>query len=139
MDKRDYSDDLTRVGPTKPMGYLPLSTVVDCGHNPHELVDALQKKGQVAFLLSESDTSVGGGVLVCYHEPSLTAFLSIPNNKKILDDAGWPTTADTFARRVLKDTAPQKTLLFDLIADAFADYTNPLRLVGSGRAGSKTV
>lgn len=131
--KTDYSgqkienllDDLRRVGPGKPLGYLPLSTLMEkCHIDPKAMREELENKGLKVMILTGGETGVGSGALFAYDEESLKKFLE--EKAAILKKAGWPTNPESFIRH-LRISADKKTDLFDLIADAFGDKTNPGR------------
>lgn len=123
---KELLDDLDRVGPDKPIGYLPLSTINRCLQNPELLMDAARARGLWAGIFSSSEVSVSSGALCVADLQALSALLQ--HHQDVLSAAGWPEDPLEFFMKVMKDTAPRKTLLFDLIADAFADTTNSGRL-----------
>ncbi|MBI2472946.1 hypothetical protein HYV70_00110 [Candidatus Uhrbacteria bacterium] len=118
-------DDLRKVGPEKPLGYLPIRTLNEFGIRPEMLQEQLDRlDGVKTLMLSEEESRKAGGALYAYHESSLKKFLE--ENRQILIEIQWPTDPEEFIRS-LKNTVPEKTALFDLIADAFCDKTNPGR------------
>ena len=121
----DLLNDLRKVGPEKPIGYLPLSTLTEICHvDPKVMEEELKKQGLKILILTGEETRVVSGALYVYSEESLSQFLK--EREAILKKAGWPITPDSFIRH-LKFYADRKTDLFDLIADAFGDKTNPGR------------
>ncbi|KKU88134.1 MAG: hypothetical protein UY16_C0013G0044, partial [Candidatus Gottesmanbacteria bacterium GW2011_GWA2_47_9] len=90
-----------------------------------DLTREAKSKGLRTLRLLEQESDVESGALYVYDETALQEHLE--RNKSILEAAGWPTTSEAFIRNLVV-SAPQKTPLFDVIADAFADYTNPQRL-----------
>jgi len=127
MDQKTM-DDLLLVGSDKPIGYVPLSTIIECGYDPQSLAGELQAKGLSTYILSEEQTRVKvdggvystiGGVLCAFHKAALEELLSLPQNQKILERAQWPKDVDGFARAVNTKIVPFATPLHDLIAEAF--------------------
>ncbi len=118
--------DLRLVGPEKPLGYLPVSTLIDlCKVNPDEIIEELKKKGLKTITLNQEDSRIGSmGALYVYDEDALTSLLK--NNEAVLKKANWPTDPELFIKH-LKNTAEAKTELFNLVADAFGDKINPGR------------
>lgn len=120
-------DDLRQVGPQKPLGYLPINTLIKiCQISPESVEKELHKKGLKTLRLEEEEeeTNVVGGALYAYDENSLQELLT--NHQELLTKEGWPVESESFIRNLVVH-APQKTDLFNLIADAFNDQTNPGR------------
>ncbi|OGK18652.1 hypothetical protein A3G67_02220 [Candidatus Roizmanbacteria bacterium RIFCSPLOWO2_12_FULL_40_12] len=134
--RRNTLEDLRRVGPDKPLGYLPLSFI----HRESGLkaiIREMRQKGLKTELfptVEQVKPMNGRGLalpvlsanLYVYDEKALGEFLL--KHKDILRHYKWPTKPDKFLKKVARKTAQSKTELFDLIADAFADYDNPGRL-----------
>ena len=120
-----YLDDLLKVGSDKPMGYLPVSTIIDhCRVDPTEVAAYLREKGLETRYWPESFCGVYSGALYTYDPHSLNLLLA--NHSSLLEDTGWPGDADDFVVKVATTFAEHPSL-FNLVADAFADYANPLR------------
>ena len=60
-----------------------------------------------------------------WHEPSLARLLKA--NAATLVAAGWPTTPEAFVQHHHRVDAPNRTPLWDLVAAAYGDFTNPGR------------
>ena len=124
-----YLMDLLEVGLEKPLGYLPLDTIRDsCGVNPSEVAQYLQQRGFETREWDQSFCKVGSGALYIYDQVSLQKLLN--NNSKVLVTSNWPTQADQFVVKVATTHAQSPSPIFDLVADAFADYGNGLRMNG---------
>lgn len=123
--KGELLDDLRKVGPEKPVGYLPLNTLVNiCGVSLSEMEDYAEEKGLDSLFLCEKDSKIEKGALYIYDKVALGKLLK--NNQKTLLDAGWPIEPEEFVRH-LKVHAMPGTDIYELIADAFADKNNPNR------------
>ncbi len=122
---QNYLRDLTEVGPDKPVGYLPVETVMLCGRSVEDMQSELQQKGLQTLLFSERDCNVFSGALYVWDEIALQNHLDC--HGPILEAAGWPQETTEFIHRIATKYAPSATPLFDLIADAFADKDNPWR------------
>ena len=121
----DLLNDLRKVGPEKPLGYLPLSTLIEICHiDPKTMQEELEKKGLKVMILKYGETNVIGGALFAFDEEALRRFLE--EGAAILKKAGWPTNPESFVRHLRMPAGP-KTDLFDLIADVFGDKINPGR------------
>ena len=127
LETKPYFDDLQRIGPQKPLAYLPLPTIRFCNReNPFILQKEAINRGLLAIIFDEKDPRVIGGALYIADRQALGQLLD--SRKKVLDQSGWPSDPEEFVKRVYIDwTTPSKTDLFDVIADAFGDYTNPNR------------
>lgn len=121
MNKRSILNDLLHVGPSKPLGYLPLGEVRD----PEGVRGHLEKKGLQVIVLNQADSHVAGGAMVAYDKKALGKLLS--SRKDVLLKNKWPVTPDEFVLYTMIHTAPFKTEMFDVIADAYADFNNPYR------------
>lgn len=118
-------DDLRQVGPQKPLGYLPIDTLIKiCKTSPESVEKELHEKGLKTLRLQDEETNVVGGALYAYDENSLQELLT--THQELLTKEGWPINSESFIRNLVVH-APQKTDLFNLIADAFNDQTNPGR------------
>lgn len=123
---REILSDLKDVGPQKPLGYLPIDTLKDiCGVDVEGFAETLRDKDLKTIVLSMKESRVGwNGALYAYHEDSLRKLLK--EHEELLVKYGWPSEPEAFVR-YLNNLAPPKTLLFDLVADAFNDKHNPGR------------
>lgn len=115
---QDFLTDLRTVGPLKPLGCLPISTLVDiCRVTPEEMREELEEKGLVVVQLSNEESSIASGALYAYHEQALSGVLQA--GKDILKKNNWPTEPREFVCH-LKILAKDPEL-FTLIMKAFAD------------------
>jgi hypothetical protein len=114
----DALSDLYRVGPDKPIGYLPLSTIKKAGAEPRRLYKEMKGRGLSAHLFSEGESQVCSGALYVWDVHSLQKLLDI--NTDILDAAGWPRAAEEFVKRVVVDFAEYGSI-YELVGVAFAD------------------
>lgn len=126
VERQRYFDDLDRVGPQKPLGFLPLRTITDFHHqDPLVVAQNAQNRGLLAIIIEEKDCMVYTGALCVADENALGQLLNARSD--VLEKYNWPKEPEAFMRKVCGVFAPEKTPLYDLIADAFADYTNPYR------------
>lgn len=114
-------DDLKRVGPGKPLGYLPLGEVGD----QDEARRMLEGRGLKVLVLNQMESGVYGGAMVAYDRAALAHLLK--SRSQVLRRSKWPTEPDEFVMHHMRHHAPFKTELFDLIADAYDDRDNPYR------------
>lgn len=115
---QELLNDLRLVGVTKPLGYLPISTLRDvCGVELQEMREELEAKGLVVMELTEQETNVGSGALYTYDRDALSRVLE--SDRLILEKNGWPTEPDEFIRH-LKFFAKDPDL-YKLVMQVFAD------------------
>lgn len=116
--------EIRDVGSGKPMGYVLLSKITGvCNTTPDILIEEAQQKGLKTDVI-ELRPEIPA--LFVWDEEVLQELLDA--HKIVLEDADWPTNAQGFVERVVVEYAPERTKLFDLIADAYGDYRSPLRL-----------
>jgi hypothetical protein len=129
--------DLYAVGKNKPLGYLPLQTIMEDHGYPQKLKADLERGGRKCIMMGYGECRVREGALYVYDEDALRGLLAKPDNKGTLDDAGWPSDPEAFVRKVAAQHTGQRCRLFDLVADAFADYENTGRLINPNRGEIK--
>jgi hypothetical protein len=119
----EYLDHLRKVGPDKPLGYLPLETIIkDCGISVDDLKEELEEKGLRTKIFLEG--RVAGGALYAYDEQTLRQLLS--KNRNILKGR-LPIEPSQFVDFIATNYITPYTKLFDIVADAFGDKINPER------------
>ncbi len=123
LDKDKLLKDLVNVGPNKPVGYLPIDTLEELGIDVNGLVQELEGKSLTVRKQRNSIYPDSNICLFVYDFKALKSLLE--SNKRILDKYNWPSDPDAFVG-FLKFIA-EKGELFDLVADAFGDKTNPGR------------
>lgn len=109
-------DDLEKVGPRKPLGYLPLQYFIDYKIDIGRVKQYLQSKGLMLLELTEAECGVASGALFAYNYEALSKLLH--ENRKLLQGEGWPDTPEAFTRH-LKVKASQGTELYKVIALAY--------------------
>src|SRR5215211_6102571 len=121
--KKHHSEtlsDLRNVGSIRSVGCLPLSTIKMNGGNVDELIMEAKQKGFIVRLFPEGETHYGSGALYIADPLGLTKLLT--ENKDTLTAYGWSSEPLEFIGQLATQLAPRKTKLFDVVADAFADY-----------------
>lgn len=124
--KNNLPQDLKNVGTIKALGYMPISTLEGLGVGIAETRDFAIKNNLYYKIFKHGECFVGGGAFVMADLELLQKILNA--NKVELVRNNWPTDAKAFVDKVITINVPQKTKLFDIIADAYADYTNHGRL-----------
>lgn len=117
-EQKTLLEDLRLVGQDKPVGYLPIKTLIEvCYVRPEDMQRELEAKGLVVLRLSEKESNVSGGALYAYDRTALAKILD--SNKTVLEKNKWPTDPDKFVRH-LRVTAKDPDL-YRIIMQVFAD------------------
>jgi hypothetical protein len=120
------SHEFAKVSALKPVGYETLGFLAgECGLDPCALRQELEARGLKTMMLTGPDCAMRSGALYAYDEKALAAFLE--SRAAVLAASEWPATPEAFIRRIAVDWAPEKTPLFDTIADAFNNKAHPGR------------
>lgn len=118
LDRQRVLDSIKKVGPDKPVGYLPVDSITNyCGVDPEDLITSSEEKG-LKIKIFEGETWPGGKALYVYDKTALQCLLD--ENKDTLIFEGWPTDADQFVEN-LDFQVPIGTPMYKLIAKAFGD------------------
>jgi hypothetical protein len=114
-------NDLNKVGAGKPLGCLPLATILSAGCEPAKVAAELQSRGFHTRICEEGECSIESGALYAWDRNALTTLLD--GNKNVLEDAGWPSNADEFVQRVIRQHISKSDFpkLYSLIGRAFGD------------------
>ncbi len=107
--------DLRSVGPSKPLGYMQTGAI-ERTMPADQLANELRAKGLKVFMASRGDLA---GHLFAYDEKALGKVLAA--NKPVLEQAGWPTDPEGFAKRVSNEWARNNDPLTRVISDAFGN------------------
>lgn len=119
QDKRRTWQQLDTVGPSKPVGYFPVETIESyVGKKLEEVMAYLQNKGLEVKIFTGSEWPGFHGALYIYDKAVLQRLLD--ENRQILLEARWPTSADDFVAN-LKRQEKIGTPIFKIIAKAFGD------------------
>jgi|GEM_PF-2309313 len=119
--------DLWKVGPEKPLGYLPLSTIGGyCGESAARVKSVLKARGlDVRVFHEECLIDAGAGALYAFDPAALQRLLD--ENLATLLLAAWPTRAADFVRKVASGwiCARRFPALYTVIARAFGRQPEP--------------
>lgn len=124
---RNTLDDIRSVGTEKPLGYLSFSFIRRFEATPEQLVAESSAKGLEYIVVIQPDLppSSPNPILYVYDRETLQKLLD--QKRQILEGVKWPTEAGMFVHHIAGNKAPPETDLYDVVADSFADYTNPGR------------
>ena len=115
----DDEKDLTEVGESKLIGYLPNHKLADADR----MAVQLQGNGLMTSAFHQKECGISSGALYAYDAQRLAIFLNLPENKQILDKYGVPSMPDGFVWYIATTLVQkfEKSALFDLIALTFND------------------
>jgi hypothetical protein len=113
-----------RAGPTKPLEYLTMGEIRDALRTtPAALTREASDRGLQTRLFRVGSPFQ---LLYVWDEAALEGLLAA--NAHVLRAANWPLDASGFVQFCVESQAYERTALFDLVADAFADHLNRARL-----------
>ena len=115
---KSYMDDLLRVGRDKPMGYLPLGTILLAGWTLERALAWLRTTDLKHAVFTEAESNVFGGSLYVWDERAVQRLIDL--NLPIVRDTMWGDTAEEFVMDVVKVYAEDPDL-YALIGVMFAD------------------
>jgi hypothetical protein len=93
---------LTQVGPTKPIGYLPLQTIRDILQvEPRTIEQEAEAKGLSTALFRPGQCCIRSGALYLFDRSSLERLLR--SSSPILSANDWPEEPDSFVKRVASE------------------------------------
>jgi hypothetical protein len=108
--------DLTRVGPSKPVGYLPLSAFGKLPIDKKKTIDSLREKGLTVVVLRRS--RVASASIYVYDKHTLQPLLD--GSRSMLESHGWPDKAAGYIEALHTDRA-WDPLLYNFVAMTFGD------------------
>jgi hypothetical protein len=113
--------NLTRVGPAKPIGYLPLYTI---RHillmDPHVLARNGVSRGLSAAVYQADECCIKSGALYLYHRSSLEQLLQ--SVRSVLVANSWPIDPDQFVARIAREWIDSSHPSKPVIERAFGDW-----------------
>lgn len=116
----EFPADIMSVGPEKPIGNCPIEILEYHGISPQERADALNKREGITAYLTPASTTHAAGI-TAFHRDALQNLLDSGENPGILQEAGWPTDAEAFVKRVDSEWADYQSQpgLCEVISRAF--------------------
>jgi len=111
-------NDILLIGPRKPMGYLPISTLQMCGQDTGALIDDARINGLRAEMWGSHECMVGSGALFVWDAETVEQF--IEPNGPLLVGAGWPDDHHMLVRKIATQNVAIDTPLHELIDALFS-------------------
>lgn len=111
---------LTEVGPSKPVGYLPLNTIENIAQlDPETVAAAARARGLATEQFAPSGCCIKSGALYIYHREALAALLRA--NADAVHAAGLPLDPGDFVARIASVWFEQNHPARLIIAIAFGE------------------
>lgn len=111
---------LTEVGPSKPVGYLPLSTIENIARlDPGTVAAAARARGLATEQFGPSVCCIKSGALYVFHREALAALLQA--DAEAVCAAGLPLDPDGFVARIASVWFEQNHPARPIIAIAFGE------------------
>jgi hypothetical protein len=112
--------NLTRVGPAKPIAYLPLHTIrYILQMDPQALAQEAEGNGLGAALFGSGQCCIRSGALYIFHRRSLEQLIEL--SRSVLLASGWPVDADHFVARIAREWTDHAHPVAPVIKRAFGE------------------
>jgi hypothetical protein len=109
-----------RVGPDKPVSYLPIRTLeTSLGLPVPVYVALIEKSGNTAIVFHPNECCINSGAVYAYSKSDLEHILEI--HRVILAEAEWPNEAAVFIQRIAANWLPDDHILMPVIRQAFGE------------------
>ena len=114
-------DRHVRVGPSKPVSYLPVKTVEKVlNMQVDEYARLIETAGGKCVVFSETETCIESGAIYAYSEVDLASVLE--SHRGLLLGHDWPCTPLQFVRKIAAEWLDLRSPLRGVIAAAFGNY-----------------
>ena len=121
-EREVYLRDLSRVGPNKPIGYLPLYTIRDFAQLTLESVAAAAAaRGLVTARFGPEACCIKSGALYVYNPSALAKILQ--THAETLQASGLPIDPNHFISHIAKTWFQPDHPAYGIIAEAFGSST----------------
>jgi hypothetical protein len=120
IEKSAVLSNLTRVGPAKPIGYLPLYTIRNLLEmEPHMLAQEARTRGLSTALFEPNQCCIKSGALYVFDRSSLERLIQSSNS--VLAASHWPFDADQFIARIASEWIDQAHPVALVVNRAFGE------------------
>ncbi|MGO9356199.1 MAG: hypothetical protein ACLP1D_00830 [Xanthobacteraceae bacterium] len=119
-ERRSMLRDLTDVGPSKPVGYLPLHAIKNFVQlSPKAVAAAAAARGLAAAQFNTKQCRIKSGALYVYHRKALAHVLQ--TQADVVEAAGLPLDPDGFVAHIAAVWFEADHPVYAVIKTAFAD------------------
>jgi hypothetical protein len=109
-----------KVGPDKPVSYLPLRTVEKVlGITASAYQAMIEEQGSRCVVFQQGETCIDSGAIYAYSEQDLESILR--DNRDILVERGWPTAPADFVRRLASEWVAEDSPIKPIIRRVFGE------------------
>ncbi len=116
-----------RVGPSKPVSYLPISTVQSVlNMTVDDYAHLIKQAGGKVAIFSDAETCIKSGAVYAYSEADLASVLT--SHHQLLVEHDWPNTPAAFIKRVASEWLDGRNPLCRVIDTAFGEH--PISIKG---------
>jgi hypothetical protein len=112
-------NDLRCVGPGKPIGYLPLSTMLEAGWTTYDAFERAKKRGLRILEVKVGMSRFIPSAVYVWDTDAVQALLDL--NESVLATSDWPTKAEEFVTKVICEQANPNDPVNNLISHMFAN------------------
>jgi hypothetical protein len=111
---------LIKIGPSKPISYLPLYTIRDILQmEPHVLVRDAEARGISAAVFGPDRCCIKSGALYLFDRRAVEHLMQ--SSRSILSASGWPLDADQFVARIAREWIDPAHPVAPVIKQAFGE------------------
>ena len=115
---------LTRVGPEKPVGYLPLYTLTEFAEaDPDRFAADALARGLAVAQFGPAECCIKSGALYIYDRAALDRLLK--SNVETLTAAGMPIDPDMFVAQIAAVWIEPDHPAYAIVAKAFGEHSEP--------------
>jgi hypothetical protein len=119
-------NDLRCVGPSKPIGYLPLSTLIEAGWTQYMATDWARERSLKARVVLPGQSPYITSAVYVWDSQAMQALLDL--NAHLVTRNGWTPVSEEFVEQLVNRRAETGSDLYQLIGYMFGDAetTDPL-------------
>ena len=109
-DAKRLVDNHLKIGPEKPVSYLPIKTVEKViGITVQDYMSLIERSGNEGIVFGAEDCCINSGAVYAFNCHYLSKILK--DNQTILSEHGWPAIPVDFIRELLLSGSMKKVLL----------------------------
>jgi hypothetical protein len=119
-DAKRLLDNQLKIGPKKPVSYLPIKTVEKViGITVQDYMSLIERSGNEGIVFDAEDCCINSGAVYAFSCHYLSKILK--DNQTILSKHGWPATPVDFIRRIAAEWVDEESPIMPVIRKAFGD------------------
>jgi hypothetical protein len=119
-DAKRLVDNHLKIGPEKPVSYLPIKTVEKViGISVQDYMSLIERSGNEGIVFGAEDCCINSGAVYAFNCHYLSKILK--DNQTILSEHGWPATPVDFILRIAAEWVDEESPIMPVIRKAFGD------------------